>query len=532
MQTQAGAILWAQWKSMLNHFPRKKTWIPISLIVTLVWYALWSFFAYGVFMICRGLSRNGIDDFVGPSLLLALFYWQLIPVLMASTGFSLELKKLIVYPIPPEQLFHLEAVLRLTTAVEMVIVTSAGALGLLLNPRAPFYAPLAILLFMGMNIYVSVGLRDLLTRLLAHKRIREILAIIVVLIAALPQLLVQSVRPGDLRSFRSLPNSVALPWTAAGSLAAGEQVLASAASLLIWTALGYWFGWSQFRRNLRFDAAAANASNTTPQEKPGILESFFRLPSRLFPDPLGGLIEKELRSLSRTPRFRITFIMGFSFGLLIFLPIAFRRGEASTGFFSQHYLSTVSLYSLMLLGDVCVWNVFGFDRHAAQNYFALPLSLRTVLIGKNVAALIWFYIEFLAIVLMCLLFRIPMSVSLFLEAFVLMNVFAVFLLAIGNMISTRNPSPVNPSQSWRKTSAGSVQAYLFLIYLGFAIPIGLAFLARYAFEGEWAFYAVMLVNFLVGTVVYAVALDSALQHAAAHRESLIDTLSGTENPIG
>ena len=44
-------------------------------------------------------------------------------------------------------------------------------------------------------------------------------------------------------------------------------------------------------------------------------DRFFRLPSLVLPDPLAAIVEKELRSLARTPRFRTVFIMGFTFGL-------------------------------------------------------------------------------------------------------------------------------------------------------------------------------------------------------------------------
>jgi hypothetical protein len=32
---------------------------------------------------------------------------------------------------------------------------------------------------------------------------------------------------------------------------------------------------------------------------------------------MGAIVEKELRSLARTPRYRMVFVMGFSFGLMV-----------------------------------------------------------------------------------------------------------------------------------------------------------------------------------------------------------------------
>ncbi|HYZ86402.1 MAG TPA: hypothetical protein VE621_18455 [Bryobacteraceae bacterium] len=531
MYSQVQAILWAQWRSTWNHLPQTKGWLPITLIIMTAWYGLWCFGAWGVFTICRTLPPPGLLDFLGPGLLLAGGYWQVIPVLMASTGLSLELKKLIVYPIPHRQLFFLEALLRVTTAVEMVLMTSGAALGLLGNPRVPLWAPLGLVLFMAMNLLFSVGLRDLLTRLFAHRRLREFLVIGLVMLTALPQLLVATTNPGDFRWLSRLPKSLLFPWTAAAHVGAGQDALPAFASLIAWTALTFWFGRSQFEHNLHFDAAEVSSRGIKLTEKPGLSEVLFRLPSRLFRDPLAILIEKELRSMVRSPRFRLTFIMGFSFGLLIWLPLAFRNG-AKNGFLAQHFLTTVSVYALMLLGDVCVWNIFGFDRQAIQNYFVLPVPLKTVLIAKNISALTFFTLELLLITAMCLLFRFRLTPEHLTEAFVTSATFAIFLLGIGNLLSVRNPHPVNPTQSWRRTSAGSVQAFLFVVYAVFAVPMGLAFLARYAFESELAFYLVMLINFIIGAVVYGVTLDSALEHARKDKEFLLSRLSGNEQPIG
>ena len=55
------------------------------------------------------------------SLAVITVYWQVAPVVSASMGASLDLKKLIVYPIPRERLFTVEILLRLTTCAEMLL---------------------------------------------------------------------------------------------------------------------------------------------------------------------------------------------------------------------------------------------------------------------------------------------------------------------------------------------------------------------------------------------------------------------------
>ena len=56
-------------------------------------------------------------------------------------------------------------------------------------------------------------------------------------------------------------------------------------------------------------------------------------------------------------------------------------------------------------------------------------------------------------------------------------------------------------------------------------PILLAFLARHAFESEWAFYGVLAFDLVLAAILYWVAFESALETAAASREQILTTLS-------
>src|SRR4029077_11510985 len=150
--------------------------------------------------------------------------------------------------------------------------------------------------------------------------------------------------------------------------------------LVCWTLLAGWFGRLQFERNLRFDAVAAQA---TPQSNSAsrvasLVDRFYRFPSALFRDPLAAVVEKELRSLSRTPRYRMVFVMGFSFGLMVWLPMILGGRAENHAQLSSHFLTIVCVYALTLLGQVSYWNCFGFDRSATQIFFAAPQPLSRI----------------------------------------------------------------------------------------------------------------------------------------------------------
>jgi ABC-2 type transport system permease protein len=265
--------------------------------------------------------------------------------------------------------------------------------------------------------------------------------------------------------------------------------------------------------------------------RPGPLERFYRLPSVLFRDPLGALIEKEVRFLIRSPRFRLVFMMGFTFGLVVWLPIAFGRNGASRTFLGGNYLTVVSVYSLLLLSEVCFWNSFGFDRSAAQIYFLAPVPFSRVLIGKNISALLVIGLEIVAVTAVCAVLGMPLDPVKLAESFSVAGVMSVFLLGGGNLLSVHQARGVNPDSPFRATAAGRVQAVLFVVYPIAFLPAALAYLARWAFSSEAAFFAVLAFDAVVGMVVYRIALESAAKAAERGRESFIMALAAGDGPI-
>jgi ABC-2 type transport system permease protein len=533
MGTRALAIIWAQWRSMRNHFPRSgKSGAIFTGVLTALWYGV---FAYLALLAEVLLSSPAELDFVHQALpaalLLCFLYWQLIPVLMASMGSTLEIRKLMVYPIPKSELFTLEVLLRVSTGVEMIVLITGAVVGLARNPKIPWWAPASLGVFVIFNLLCSAGVRDLLVRLLARRRIREIVALFFVMAAALPQLLLLHGPSDRLRRLFATEASPFLPWTATARLAEGRFTWQSAAALFLWTALAYIFGRWQFERGLRFDAAEAASEGRSTGRGASRLEWWYRLPGVIFPDPMGALVEKELRFLSRAPRFRLVFLMGFSFGLLIWAPMAFGRAGVRHSLMADNYLTLVSVYALLLLSDALFWNAFGFDRGAVQVYFLAPVKISTVLAGKNVAAVSFVLMEIVAIALVCLLLQLPLTVLQVVEAFAVTAVVTLFILSIGNMSSLYTPRAVNPGRSFRTGVSGRMQAMLMVAFPVALIPVALAYLARYAFNAEWAFFGVLFGGVVLGGLIYSYSMSSAVQAAEQRKEQIIRALAQGEGPI-
>ncbi len=529
MTSHARAIVWAQWRSLLNYYPKmNKGGLAFSGILATVWYGGWAFVAAFIGYISADpknveLLRTGLSS----GLLFVFVYWQIIPILLVSTGVSLSTKKLQVYPVPHSQLFLIEVLLRLSTSLEMILVLTGVGIGLTANPRLPKFQAPVVIAFLIFNLCFAAGSREMMMRIFERKRFREVGVLMVVMLGAVPQLLVATGAQKHIEAFLRSPTLPIWPWSATALLLAGRPSLAPVVSLFAWTVGAYRFGRWQFERSLRFDADESNA--TKPVQAPTMASPLYRLlrwPSLLFSDPLAALVEKEMRFLLRAPRFRLVFAMGFTFGLVIWLPMALGRGHSQL--FATNYLTFTCVYALILLGDVCFWNAFGFDRAAAQAYWAMPVRFSTVLAGKNITALFFVLLEMTAITSMCALLRMPMTPLRVVEAFSVTLVVALYLFSLGNLTSTSSARPINPSKAMRSGSPGRLQALMFLLYPIAAAPVLLAYVARYAFDSEGAFFIVLSISALLGAAVYWVSLESSV--AAAHRnmEKLVEKLSQGE----
>lgn len=536
---QVRAIAGAQFRALYNRVTggsvgagRVLYWVSMA-----AWYGVVALLAWLAAVSLPALrTRESLLAVTATILMGAMAFWQLMPVMMATSGLSLDLKRLLVYPIPERKLFLVEALLRVSTGTEVLIVMAGVAWGLARSPLTPAWAPAFLLLFVAMNLMLSVGVRDLLSRLLARKGARELVVLAIVMLAALPQLVVVAVPPESLRGIYQryaawMPN-LPLPWTTVALLGTGTLSAAAFAGAAAWMAAAGWFGYTQFRRGLRWDEAEIRSKERERRGAGsfGLLEKLYELPGRLLPDPLAALVTKELRTLGRSTRFRLVFFMGFTFGILIWLPLAF-RGQWGTGRSSENLLLWVSLYAALLLGEVLFWNMLGFDRGAVQAYFVMPVAVRTVVVAKNITALLVLLAEVMMVAVALSVLRIRFPVSKIPEALACAVLLAVMLLALGNLASVKSPRGMDPASSWRQSSAGKVQGLMLLFYPLLLAPIGLAYLARYAFERDLAFYLVLLSGYGVAAITYSVALDSAVEIAEKEKERIVAALSATQGPI-
>ncbi len=534
-----GAILRAQWLSMRSFsMGSKRSGMVVSAIVGAFFYGFWLLGAWGLEEIFASAEDSvWLAVWLPVALLAVMLYWQIAPVVSASLGASLDLKKLLVYPIPHEKLFQVEVLLRLTACVEMLIIVGGIATGVMRNSEvgggivAVPRILVVTLLFIILNLLIAAGLRNLMERMLLKRSLREVMVVLLILVSVLPQLLIASkVNPDAVTHY--LPAAVYWPWGAAGHLMLGIEWLAATVVLLASIALAYAFSRWQFAISLRFDPASANRrvlALDESQDRLSLLDRACRVPAFLFADPLAAIVEKELRSLLRTPRFRLVFGMSCLFGLLIWTPrvLSGSGGKAT----SDHFLTMVCVYGLVMLGQVMYMNAFGFDRSAAQAWFSLPVSFTRVIVGKNVAAA-WFVItEMLVVVAIALVLPIRKSPVLVAEAVVVTLVSGVYLIAFGNLSSVYFPRALSPEKVTQGGGSRSLNVILVFCFPIALLPVGLAYWARYVFSSDVVFFALLAVAALLGAVLYWIALGSSVEAALVRRERILNELAKSDGPV-
>jgi ABC-2 type transport system permease protein len=458
---------------------------------------------------------------------------------MAASGLSLELHKLKIYPIPVSQLFTIEVLLRITAAAEMLLILMGAAFGLLFNPALSGFRALGVLPFAAFHMLLALGLRDFVVRLLGRRRIREITALLFVALFTLPRFILgrrSGVGPWLAQQFsNSEPGSEIpwLPWVATAHVFTGNDPWTGMAVMVGWSVLAGMFALWQFRTTLAHDPEAAQSggsgkADTAANGNIGLVERFYRLPSTLLGDPLGVLLEKETRYLLRAARFRMLFLMSCAIGLAMAQAFSRRSGVPSWG---PSFLTPANAYTLLMLGEVCIWNVFGFDRGAAQMYFVAPVQFSRVLIAKNLSALLWVAVSQATTTLLCVAFRFPVTPQLIADSAAVTAVSLIFLISAGNYMSVSNARPMDPESSMRTRSAGGVQVLLLFLYPVVFLPAALAYFARWAFDSNFAFFGVLAVMGALGMMVYFIALESTAEFAGKNREAMVTSLAAGQGPI-
>jgi ABC-2 type transport system permease protein len=531
MTYQIAAIFRAQWRTIRNHLPRTGTGTVLLWLLSAIWYAVFAAIGFALAVLFASAPLAEIREYLPAGLLEALLFWQIFPLMTLSAGWSLELQKLVIYPLRIRTLFWIEVLLRLTTAPEMIIMLTGATIGLMRNPHLPAFRPMWLWVYLPLNLFLALAVREWMLKMFRRKRLRELLVGLLVIVSVMPNLLLNTgLGKRVLPIFVSISQSRGTPWSAVSRLSTERFSLDATVEIAAWIFAVYKLARMQFSSALAYDQIGfEQARPRRAGAISGWSEAIFRLPGRVLRDPLAALVEKELRILSRSPRFRVVFGMACIFSVIVFFPFAF--GRLANGFMADNYLPTINVYGLLIVGEVLLWNVFGFDRKASQIYFATPVPFATVLKAKNVVAGIVIALMTLFIAAVGSLFRTNVTIWSFVASICLTLVLTLFFMGIGNLMSIVLPRPIDPSQAFRNQNSAKNSVWLLLCFAAVVLPAALAFAAKWAFESDIAFFTVLGADLIIAVIFYRVATESAVTRAEQNHERLLDSLMSGGDPM-
>src|SRR3954454_9813789 len=122
MWGQIRAICWAQFKTLRNRWPRLGWTSVVFSLFGLLWYGFFLGWAAELALKLPDVPLVELQRWVPVGLFGVFLFWQTVPLFTLSTGASLQLNKLQVYPLPSSALFGIEVLLRLTSSPEMVLL--------------------------------------------------------------------------------------------------------------------------------------------------------------------------------------------------------------------------------------------------------------------------------------------------------------------------------------------------------------------------------------------------------------------------
>ena len=152
------AVLQIQWFSFKNSLRRRSDLVSliVSILVALIWYGFWTAGAVGLCAFTLWMTPAKVARALPGILLLIFLYWQVSPVVTATMGLSIDLRKMALFPIEVRTLFLIECLLRLLTGLEMLLLLGGISIGIAVQSRSavPIFLP-ALALFVLFNVLLD-----------------------------------------------------------------------------------------------------------------------------------------------------------------------------------------------------------------------------------------------------------------------------------------------------------------------------------------------------------------------------------------
>ncbi len=537
---QVTIIASLRWRLFRNSLRTTTEWL--DLVAVILTTALGGLFVLsaglGLGIAAHFLVVRGNPELLALPLLGVFLFWQLMPLLLASSTTGFDFTNLLRFPLrfPAFFLLSLAYALFDPAAVGSLVWLACIATGIALaRPELLGWTLLVLAVFAATNLLLSRAVFSWLERLLARRRSREALVALFILCLLGFQLLgaVGARWEKRIKPYAStaLPVMQLFPPGLAGEALAGAA-RGSAATLVASTAFlvayGLAFGLLLHRRlraqYLGEDLGETPAPVVARAASPASFTSSTSLASAYLPGPVAAMFEKEWRYLYRNTMAALQLVLP-----LILIPVLSlswtrpRPGRAVGSQLPPEFMFPAAVAYMFLILAPLAHNNFAFDGRGIQLLLVAPVRFRDVLLGKNlIFGLILMVETGLVWLIVRLLFRAPRAMTV--AATLCGLLFAGLAHCIvGNWLSLQFPRRFDFGRFRRRASGVSVLIGLALqtVLLG-GVAI-LYFLLRLGGK-LWLLPVVLL--FLSGVMVpvYLATLNRFTRLAIENREVLTSQL--------
>jgi ABC-2 type transport system permease protein len=463
-------------------------------------------------------------------------FWQLFPVMATALTETMDSSELLRFPLN----YRTYVLVRLAYGAldPATVLGSLWLIGITLGigwarPTLLPWAMVVLAVFAAVNLILTQMIFAWVERWLAQRRTRETFAVLFFLALISLQLIgpvlgrygeqsrAEFRRIGQVASpiQAVLPPGIAasaLASAASGSraMAAGFLALLGLYAAAILRVLGV-----RLRAQYRGENLSEVTRDALPLMRRAGVRKGWELP--FVSGPVAAVLEKELRYLGRSGPMLLTFVTP-----VIMLVVFGVRGR-SGGFLERSpelALPVGAGYALLLLTNL-IYNNFGADGGGVQFFLASPATLRSVILGKNLAHMAVLAAEILLLSLgVSLLFRPPSAFAVLTTVAGLM--FAVPInLAAGNLLSLYAPKRIEFGTFGRqRASQTTVLASFVLQIVVFGVLGFTIFLARW-YGRPWLAVFCFLAMAVAAMAAYGFAMSRVDRVAMARREILTSELS-------
>jgi len=462
-------------------------------------------------------------------------FWQMFPVMASALTETMDSSELSRFPLN----YRAYVLVRLAYGA-LDPATALGSLWLIgislgigwAKPSLWAWTVVILALFAAINLVLTQMIFAWVERWLAQRRTREVFAVLFFLGLISLQLVGPMLNRygGQSRAeFRKIgrvasPLQAVLPpgvaASALGSAASGRGAMASLylALLGLYAAAILRVLGVRLRAQYRGESLSEVSRDALPRKGHAAVRAGWELP--FVSGAVAAVLEKELRYLGRSGPMLLTFVTP-----IIMLVVFGMRGRNS-GFLERSPELALPIgagYALLLLTNL-IYNNFGADGGGVQFFLASPTTLRSVVLGKNLAHMAVLAMEVMLLSLgVSLLFRPP---SLFAVLTTLAGLlFAVPMnLAAGNLMSLYSPKKIEFGAFGRqRASQTTVLASFALQILVFGL-LGLTIFATRYYGRHWLAVVIFLGLGVAAIGGYGFVLGRMDQLGLARREVLTGEL--------